>query len=339
MICALGCGATEHASKMHSSEEYCVYTDDCGREVTIPNHIEKVVPSGPISQVVLYSLSPDMMVGLASRFHEGDEEYISEEVMNLPYLGELFDTANMNIEELVKVNPDIIIDIGEAKSTLKEELDRLQMITGIPCIHIEATLKTMPAAYRKLGEILNREEKAGELAKFCNRIYSRTETIMEEVGDRKIRAIYLTGIDGLYALGKGSFSADIVDMLTDNVAVFDTKWGKGTGNEVTLEQIAVWNPDFVILSPDNEFEDIGTNSVWNCLDAINDGRYVKVPQAPHNWMGTPPSVQRYLGLIWLTHILYPENCDYNVYDDVVEYYKLFYDYDMSFEQYEKITNY
>lgn len=76
---------------------------------------------------------------------------------------------------------------------------------------------------------------------------------------------------------------------------------------------------------------------WSEISAIVNGRYVEVPEAPYNWIGMPPSVQRYLGLIWLTAELYPEYCDYNVKEEITEYYKLFYSCELSDEQYDTLT--
>ena len=76
---------------------------------------------------------------------------------------------------------------------------------------------------------------------------------------------------------------------------------------------------------------------WSEITAIVNGDYVEVPKGPHNWMGMPPSVQRYLGLIWLPSVLYPEYCDYDVKEEVLEYYRLFYGCELTDEQYETLT--
>ena len=54
-------------------------------------------------------------------------------------------------------------------------------------------------------------------------------------------------------------------------------------------------------------------------------------------MGSPPSVQRYLGLIWLTAALYPEYCDYDVKTEITEYYELFYGCTLTEAQYAALT--
>jgi iron complex transport system substrate-binding protein len=54
-------------------------------------------------------------------------------------------------------------------------------------------------------------------------------------------------------------------------------------------------------------------------------------------MGSPPSAQRYLGLIWLPAALYPDSIDYDVYDQVAQFYKLFYHCDLTEDMYRTLT--
>ena len=117
----------------------------------------------------------------------------------------------------------------------------------------------------------------------------------------------------------------------------DDPTSKGTGNAVTLEQIALWDPDFILFAPGSIYAQAENLPVWQELRAISGGQFVQVPQGPHNWMGMPPSVQQYLSLIWLPALLYPALCDYDVKAEVTEYYRLFYGCQLTDAQYDAIT--
>lgn len=313
------------------------FTDDCGREVEIPTDITAIVPSGPLSQIVLFAIAPEMFVGLAARFSDSAKGFIPDAFFDLPYFGQLYGSANLNVEELAAVNPQLIIDIGEAKKSIVEDMDDLEAQTQIPSIHIEASLATMPDAYRKLGSILGKEEKGEELAQFCEKVYSHTVSIMDKVGDNRVNALYVFGEEGLNVLANGSYHAELIDMLTNNLAVVDNPAGKGSGNEVTMEQIALWNPDFILFAPGSIYDTVAGMEAWKEISAIKTRKFIEIPEGPDNWMGSPPSVQRYLGLIWLTAELYPEYCDYDVKAEITEYYRLFYDCDLTDEQYAALT--
>lgn len=314
-----------------------VFVDDCGREVEVPGEISRIVPTGPLSQIILYTIAPDMFVGIASKWAETAKGLVPEEYLNLTYFGQLYNTANLNVEELALADPQLIIDVGQAMSTGTEDMDNLQEQVNIPTLYISASLETAPEAYRKLGKLLNREEKAEQLAQFCERIYAQTLDVMEKVGDNKANCLYVLGEKGLSVLAKDSFHSELIDMLTNNVAVVDNPSSKGSGNEVTMEQIALWNPDYVLFAPDSIYDTVQEMDTWTEISAIQNGNYIKIPEGPHNWIGTPPSVQRYLGLIWLTAQLYPEYCDYDAEAQVYEYYKLFYDCELTAEQFETLT--
>ena len=314
-----------------------IFTDDCGREVEVPAEISRIVASGPLAQIILYAIAPDMFVGLAAKWDECAKGIVPDSYWDLPYFGQMYNTANLNVEELALADPQIIIDIGQSMSTGAEDLDTLQSQTNIPTVFISASLKDMPTTFRTLGKLLHREEKAEELVVFCEKVYSRTISIMEQVGDNKVNALYILGEEGLNVLSRDSYHSELIDMLTNNLAVVDNPSSKGSGNEVTLEQIALWNPDFILFAPDAPYDTAADMDTWCDISAIANDNYIKVPQGPHNWMGTPPAVQRYLGLIWLTAQLYPEYCDYDAKAEILEYYKLFYGCELTEEQYQTLT--
>ena len=332
------CGGGQGAQPTGSSApETRIFTDDLGRQVEIPSEITRIVPSSMLSQIILYALAPDLFAGVASDRYANPEGSLSAEHLALPCFGSLSAGSDLNVEELALAAPQLIIDIGEPKDSVVEEMNALQAQTLIPSVYISATLETMPEAYRTLGRLLGREERAEELAQFCERIYSRTLSIIEQVGENKVNCLYVLGEQGLNVIAATSYHAELLDLLTNNLAVVDNPLSKGSGNEVTMEQIALWNPDFVIFAPDSIYGTVENTQTWNQISAIITGSYVEVPESPYNWMSMPPSVQRYLGLIWLTAVLYPEHCDYDVKADIMEYYQLFCGCTLSEEQYQSLT--
>ena len=56
------------------------------------------------------------------------------------------------------------------------------------------------------------------------------------------------------------------------------------------------------------------------------------PGLPYDWMSSPPSVNRVLGIWWLGNLLYPQLYDYDMTAVAQEYYRLFWHYDLSAEE-------
>ena len=314
-----------------------IFTDDCGREVEVPSDISRIVATGPLSQIILYTIAPDLLVGLANKWSGSAEGIVPEEYLQLPYFGQLYNTANLNVEELALASPQVIIDIGRVMSTGAEDMDTLQQQTGIPTIFLSADNKSLPQTYRTLGKLLGREEKGEQLAAFCEKVYSRTLSIMEQVGDSKVTALYIKGEAGTNVLPNGSSHSETLDLLTNNLAVVDNPSSKGSGNEVTMEQIAVWDPELILFDADSIYGSVTTMDTWPELSAISSGKYLEVPEGPWNWMGTPSAAQRYLGMIWLTAELYPEYCDYDPKAEIMEFYELFCHCKLTEQQYSDLT--
>ncbi|MDY3832604.1 MAG: ABC transporter substrate-binding protein [Candidatus Ventricola sp.] len=312
-----------------------VFTDSTGREVTVDQEISRIAVTGPLGQIVVFAIAPDMLVGIPGAWNPEAKAFLDEQYYSLPVLGQLYGgKGDLNLEELLKAAPQVVIDIGEPKGSIAEDMDALTEQTGIPFVHISAYLESMDETYTMLGELLGLEEAAGVLAETCTRIYSRAVEMMQ--GVEKVNMLYVTGENGLNVLANGGYHSGVIDMMANNVAVVENVSSKGTGNEVDMEQILNWNPDVIVFSENSIYDTVGEDPVWQNVSAIANNRYYEVPFGPYNWIGQPPAVQRLLGMMWLGKLLYPEAATYDLYDEVAQYYQLFYHCDLTREQYDAL---
>ena len=313
------------------------FTDSTGRVLTLDDQITRVAVSGPYAQIVLFALAPDLMVGLSSRWDAGAEAIVGG-YADLPVLGQLYGgKGNMNLEQIASVAPQIVLDVGETKEDVGEELDALSEQLGIPFVHVGMTVDTAPQGMRMLGDLLGRQEQAETLAAYCEKTLEKIDAVMEKVGGDRARFLYCLGDEGLSVVAKGSYHADMIDKLTDNLAVVDNPSSRGTGNEIDMEQMLLWNPQAIVFGPGSIGPEAAKDPIWQAVDAIAQGRYAVAPNLPYNWMGYPPSIQRYMGMQWLTYLLYPQYCDYDMYEATAEYYRLFYHCELTRELYDAIT--
>ena len=93
----------------------------------------------------------------------------------------------------------------------------------------------------------------------------------------------------------------------------------------------------LVFGPDSIYSSVSTDASWSTLTAVKNGNYYEVPDSPYNWMGMPPSVNRYLGMQWFANLCYPETFDYDMYEVTKEYYKTFYNYDLTQDEYNELT--
>ena len=338
-VSLFACGQKQQKDKTDDgtqTETTRVFTDSCGREVTVPADIQKIAVSGPLAQMVVFAIAPDKMVGVANAWDESAKSYFDAKYLELPLLGQLYGgKGELNLETLLAAAPDVVIDVGEPKDSMEEDLDALQEQTGIPFVHIDAYLASMDDTYAMLGDLLAMPNEAQGLADYCRYAYDKVKAIADSV--EKVDLLYVTGEEGLNVIARGSYHAEVIDMLCKNLAGVDEPSSKGTGNEVDMEQILNWNPDAVIFAPGSIYSTVADNENWQTIPAIRDGRYYEVPMGPYNWMGFPPSVQRILGMQWMAKMLYPDAADYDMYETTQTYFQLFYHCDLTAEQYAALT--
>lgn len=334
-----GCGATAQAPDTDTLETLREFTDSTGRTVSLPVQIETIAISGPLSQIYILPLAGDMLVGVSNAYTEDAAPYLPSYIWEKTEIGQLYGgKGEMDLEALLAAAPDVVIDIGEPKKTTADDLAALTEQTGIPFIHIDATVATAGDAYRTLGKLLNREEKAEELASWCEKTYAMMTATMERIdaGNARKSLLYCLGDKGVNVIAEGSFHAETINMMGKNLAVLEEVVSSGAGNEVDLEQILVWNPDVILFAPDSCYEEIAGSVQWQSIDAVRESQFYKTPTGPYGWLSSPPAVQRYLGMLWLGKLLYPEYIEYDLQEEVTAYYKLFYDCDLTEEMYRNL---
>lgn len=332
----VGCGGNK-GTMIDPDVPTVMFTDSVGREVEVPETITRISPSGKTAQLILFALAPDMLVSISSAYSLIEQEYLPKEYHYLPVIGQFYGTGGeLNYEEIAKIGPEVIIDLGETKEDAAEDMDKISKSVNIPAVHIEATTETMPQAYRALGKLLGREEEAERLATYCEQVLADTDAVMEKVGDNRANLLYCMGDAGLNVTASGSLQAEVVNKVSNNVAQMDNPSTRGTGNEANLEQIILWDPEVIFFSPESIYDKVGDSPAWQEVTAIKNDNYYKAPMGPVNWMVSPPSVNRYLGMLWAPKVLYPDVADYDLYEKVKEYFELFYHTELTREQYDEL---
>jgi iron complex transport system substrate-binding protein len=334
-----GCFAAQRSTKAtdleqrlaSGADDVFVFHDSCGREVALPRTIERISPSGSYAQIMLSSLCPERLVSLSSTFSNAQAHYLGEQLLELPVLGRYYGkNADMNYEEIIRTNPDVIIDIGEAKPNIANDMDGLQEQCGLPVIFIEATLPHMDTAYQQLGDALGTSERTQQLYDYAREVLDFARAHHDEVAARALRLLYGSGEFGLDVVERGSVHSGAIDLLgVDNVAVLEDT----NSTLVSIEQVMLWAPEVLLLSPaEGYYLDIYTDKTWASVPAVANRRVYEVPAKPYEWLNKPPSVQTLLGLQWLGNLLVPDIYDFDIIEVTQRFYQLFWNYELSAEE-------
>ena len=317
------------------AQETRVFVDDAGREVVLDETIDRIVVTGPLGQIAVFAIAPDKLAGLCSAWDAASQPYIDTKKYDLPVIGQIYGgKGTMNLEELMAAQPQVVIDVGEPRGDIVEDLNALQAQTGLPFVHISAYIDNLDKTYMRLGELLGMPEAGKALAEHCADVYAKVSAVAGKA--EKKRLLYVVGVEGLGVIAKDSYHSAVIDMLSDNVAVLESPSSKGTGNEVDMEQILAWNPDVILFSQSSSFETAGDDPLWQAVSAISSNTYYEVPVGPYNWMDFPPGVQRLAGMLWMGKLLYPELADYDLYEEIARHFELFYHSELTREQYDAL---
>lgn len=329
-----GCAAKETAQPLEADTREIV--DMAGRKVVIPAKINKAYGASPTGTILIYTIDPELLVGWNYFMSMDGARFVARKYQELPVLGGWFGTVSTaNIEDLVHINPDIIVSMD---SPMKPEIaDQIQSLTGIPVVVVDGRKDYMAEAYRFAGEILGRQERTAALADYCR---DTSQLVRDKkpllAGRQPVKVYYAEGQKGLETEPQGSWHAELIEYVGGiNVAGVDLPRGGELGRSpVSLEQVLLWNPEVVLIGYFREGEtssyaQIIDSEDWRDVEAVRNQRVYEIPTQPFNWFDRPPCINRLIGIRWLANLLYPDVYALDMRQEVKNFYRLFYHYELS----------
>lgn len=319
---------TETVTEGNKAAATVEITDQAGRKVTVPTpeNLKKVYYPNPIGQMMIYSINPELMAGVCTKFSEEELKYLDPSMKDMPLVGTFQAGQEMDKESILKSGVQAIIYIGPNKlgQETVDTADKLQAQLKIPVLVVSGMFEDMPETYRFLGKLFGEEEKAEKLASYCDDVINNVMSKVSKIPDNKrVSVYYAEGPEGLATEPDTSSHAAVLKYANAyNVADVKGKGGSGM-SPVSLEQVLNWNPQ-VIVGAAATCKYIKNNPDWANIDAVKNDRIYEIPDAPFNWMDRPPSINRFLGVQWMANLLYPDVYNINITEQTKEFYKLFY---------------
>ena len=62
-----------------------------------------------------------------------------------------------------------------------------------------------------------------------------------------------------------------------------------------------------------------------------------MPSTPWTWLNNPPTVNQVLGMQWFARLCYPDQFSDDLQNVVTDYYKTFYNYDLTQDEYNQLV--
>jgi iron complex transport system substrate-binding protein len=298
-------------------------TDATGRAITIPDKVERIFAAGPPAAIVLYTFAPDLLLGWTKSPEPAQCAFLGAGACDKPEVGRLTGRGNTtNLEVLLKLKPDLILDVGTINDTYISLASRVQEQTGIPYALLDGRFDATASLYRKLGELTHRQDQAQEFARYTEDTIAKIKGRIDKIADaQRPRVYYARGPRGLETGLGGSINVETIEFLGAHNVAAERQGGMAT---VSMEQVLAWNPDVIITIEPAFAAAVKTDSVWAPVKAVQSGHVYLSPRLPFGWVDFPPSVNRLIGLWWLAKALYPEQFPEDLRPLTRDFYQRFY---------------
>jgi len=313
-----------------------VVTDMAGRTMELPAVIGKVYVNRPGS-ILMYAIDPSMIVNRSFRYTPEAQHFFRKEYLALPYV-------ENSPEEIMKLSPDLILTFYDINDQSIDQAERLSQKTGMPVYMVSLRLEDYPDVFRRLGAVLGREQQTGRMLDFIERhvdpIAAKSASIPEE---KCLSVYYAEGERGLHTDPAGSIHTKLIEMVgAVNAAKVEKVSRKGM-SAISMEQLFVWNPDRVIVwaglgKMTGTMKHIRNDALWAKLPAVKLGHINQIPYLPFGWFDRPASINRLLGIPWLANHLYPDHYSIDMNAVVRDYFQIYYHYELSDRELQRLLN-
>lgn len=310
-------------------------TDDAGRTITIPDKVERVFAAGPPASILLYTFAPELLLGWTRALEPAQCEFLGSGACDKPEAGRLTGRGNTtNLEVLLKLKPDLILDVGTINDTYVSLANRVQQQTGIPYALLDGRFAAAAATYRKLGELTHRQSQAEMFASYADKTITTIKGRIDKIAqDQRPRVYYARGPRGLETGLGGSINVETIEFLGAHNVAGDRKGGMAN---VSAEQVLAWNPEVIITIEPAFATSVKTDPVWAPIKAVQKGRIYLSPRLPFGWVDFPPSVNRLIGLWWLAKALYPDQFPEDLKPITRDFYQRFYHFNPTDAQIDRV---
>lgn len=332
----------------NSEKETKIITDHAGVEVEIPTKIDRVVLGNilPLASVLtVYLGGTDKIVGMHPASMGAAENGLLSEI----YPGILeaetgfINGGEINVEELLKLNPDIVIGVGEEQAQILRD-------AGIPAVTVSTSaweydvVKTYDAWIALFDQIFGESELSDKVSAYSKNAYDKIQERVAAIPEeerKKVLVLYQYDDEAMVASGPdffGQFWCDASGAINVAEEIVD-----GKSVTINMEQVYEWNPDIILLTnfTATQPEDLYNNAIgsddWSAVNAVKNKQVYKMPLGLYRTF--TPGADTPVTLQWVAKTIYPELFeDVDIKDVTKTYFKEYYNVEMTEEQLDKMYN-
>ncbi|WP_337037466.1 ABC transporter substrate-binding protein [Pantoea agglomerans] len=304
-----------------SSQASRQITDQTGRQVTIPDRVDRIVVLQHQTLNLLVQMNAtDKIVGVMANWKQQLGDSYARLAPELNQKATLGDLTHVDPEKLVALHPQVVFVTNYAPQEMIDSITAL----GIPVVAISLrhdepgekakmnpSIRDEEMAYDKglregitlIGEIVNKPAEAKALITATDQGRKIVSDRLKDVpAEKRIRA-YMAN-PGLTTYGSGKYTglmmlhAGAVNVAAATVKGFKT---------VSMEQIIAWDPQVIFVQAryPSVVNEINSSPQWQAIDAVKNHRVWLMPDYAKAW-GYPMPEAMGIGELWMAKKLYPQ---------------------------------
>lgn len=347
ILSLIGCG--DAGSQRGSvNDDTITVVDHMDNTVTVPTKIDRIVVCDiyPLPSVLsVFFDSAEKIVGMAQQsMTAAQNSLLSElypEILNAET--NFIDGSNINIEELLKLEPDVVFYSAGSTQIGQQLTD-----AGIPALAISPgkwgynAIETLNNWILLLSQLFPENDRTQTVTDYSNQVYEHVQERVSSLSDEERERVFFlfqysdTTITTSGKMFFGQWWADAIgainvgeEMETDN------------STAVNMEQVYAWNPQRILITNFNaaQPQDLYDNTIgsydWSEIDAVKNQKVSKMPLGMYRsyTCGADTPVT----LLWLAKTVYPEIfAGIDITEETKNYYKEVFDIELTNEQAEQI---
>lgn len=271
----VGCSNSKTSEESNTSNEKRIVQSVKG-EVEIPANPKKIVDiSGSTEELVLLGHTPVATANVDSYKTDQVPEYMADKLKDTKIVGHsMMDTAD--IEGILSVEPDLII-----MSPRQEKIyDQLAEIA--PTVIINDNANDWEAKFKEVAKLFDQKDEAQN---WLDNYYKKAKEVGEEIKKANGDGTYLSVLassgqfmvfteGGIGTILKSDMSLPQPSKMPEQDSI--------TLPTVTLEGLTEIDADHIIvLGTESDKADLESNSVWNEMRAVKNGKVTILDVSPY----------------------------------------------------------
>ena len=289
-----------------------VVDDELG-QITVPAESKRIATTAPAyTTAVLLLGGADKLVALEDNY--GKNEWIKGKYPQLANLPVVFSGNEVNMEELLKQSPDLVVyanRYGENNLKQLQDLDIAAVSSPKGSDKEGNKIDQLRARQVYLGEVIGgvQLDKANKYSQEYLAIKSEIEAKTASIPEsERPTVVQLSGAgDSLQANNGSAIGQELITLAGGvNAGAGATGESKGPSGQTKIdpEQLLSWDPELLLVDSAQIRDTITSDSTFSGLKAVKNNNIIVIPKGAMAWAYNGP--EEYLNMYFFAKAVHPE---------------------------------